>query len=64
MDKVYNGFLYYLSLAAAYESIIISIKISIKNIIDKSAWLAELVEHVTLHLRVINSSPTMDVEIS
>lgn len=30
----------------------------------KGAWLAQSVEHVTLNLRVVNSSPTLDVEIT
>ena len=53
-----------LSLAAAYESTIISIKMSMKNIIDRSTWLTQLAEHMTLDLRVVNLSPTLDVKIT
>ena len=28
------------------------------------AWLAQLVEHVTLDLRVVNSSPMLGIEIT
>lgn len=52
-----------LPLATAYEFTIISIKISIKNKIDRSAWLAQSVEHVTLDLRVRSSSAMLGVEI-
>ena len=30
---------------------------------DWNVWLAQLVEHMTLDLRVVNSSPTLDFEI-
>ena len=31
---------------------------------EKGACLVQLEEHVTLYLRVVNSSPTLDVEIT
>ena len=31
---------------------------------DSGAWLAQLVDHVTHDLRVIGSSPTLDIEFT
>ena len=35
-----------------------------KNRQNRGTWLAQLVEHVTLDLRVVSSSPMVGVEIT
>ena len=35
-----------------------------KSMVLRGAWLAQLMEHITLDLRVRSSSPTLSVEIT
>ena len=39
-------------------------RLGVKLISERGAWLAQLVEHVTLDLGVVSSSPTMGVDIT
>jgi len=43
---------------------IIEPKPVLTNIESWGAWLAQLVEHATLDLRVVNSSPMLSIEIT
>ena len=39
-------------------------EIPFKKHSNMGAWLAQLVEHVTLDLRVVSSSPTLGLELT
>ena len=45
----------------------LSLALSLHGVLDKifrDAWLARLIEHVTLDLEVVSSSPTLGIEIT
>ena len=47
-----------------YKGFLITAKFTLKNQNTSGTWLTQLVEHVTLVLRVVSLSPTLGAEIT